>query len=169
MTLTCQSMSMMNECDGLYTFIWANFPNVSNKEKKKKERWSTWHDFLFFFFFFSFYTEMSCFKLELSLDPQKNDVWFSGLDTYSFFNLDFGFTLPIPTNIVSYTQISNSPVRPLSKIFCPGPHLICALMCVYLQSCPALLWPPMDCGLPGSSVCGTLLGRNIGVGRHSLL
>ena len=58
MTLTCQSMSMMNECDGLYTFIWTNFPNVSNKEKKEKGEMVHMAWFPFFFFFFLYWNEL---------------------------------------------------------------------------------------------------------------
>ena len=36
------------------------------------------------------------------------------------------------------------------------------------QSCPTLC-NPMDCSRPGSSVHGDSLGKNTGVGRHSLL
>ena len=44
-------------------------------------------------------------------------------------------------------------------------------LCVYVlvtQSC-LILCDPMDCILPGSSVHGDSLGKNIGVGCHSLL
>ena len=91
------------------------------------------------FFFFLYWNEL--FQAGTILgSPEMKDFWFSGLDS-SFFYLDIGFALPISTNIISYTQISNSPVGPLSKIFCTGPQLICALMSVYLQSCPTLPWP----------------------------
>ena len=145
MTLTCQSMSMMNECDGLYTFIWTNFPNVSNKEKKEKGEMVHMAWFPFFFFFISILKWVVSSWKYLWI-PRKKTFDFQAW-TLSFFNLDFGFTLPISTNIVSYTQISNSSVVPLSKIFCTGPHLTCTLMCVYLQSCPVLLWPPLTVAL----------------------
>ena len=44
------------------------------------------------------------------------------------------------------------------------------VMCVRLvtQLCPTL-WDPMDCSPPGSSVQGDSLGKNAGVGCHTLL
>ena len=41
-------------------------------------------------------------------------------------------------------------------------------MCVCTQSCP-ILFDPMDCSLPGSSVHGIFPGKNTGVGCHFLL
>ena len=42
------------------------------------------------------------------------------------------------------------------------------MLCLVTQSC-LTLWDPMDCNLPGSSVHGKSLGKNTGVGCHSLL
>ena len=42
----------------------------------------------------------------------------------------------------------------------------CVCVCVCVQSCPTPC-DPMDCGLPGSSVC--FPGKNTGVGCHFLL
>ena len=41
-------------------------------------------------------------------------------------------------------------------------------LCLVTQLCP-ILWGPMDCSLPGSSVLGDSPGKNIGVGFHALL
>ena len=43
----------------------------------------------------------------------------------------------------------------------------CAVLCLVAQSCPTLC-NPMDCSLPGSSVHGDSLGKNMGVGCHAL-
>ena len=47
---------------------------------------------------------------------------------------------------------------------CPG----CCAMCLVTQSCP-ILWDPMDCRLPGSSVHGDSPGKNTGMGYHAFL
>ena len=46
--------------------------------------------------------------------------------------------------------------------------LSCAVLCLVIQSCPALC-NPMDCSLPGSSVHGDSPDKNTGVGSLSLL
>ena len=47
--------------------------------------------------------------------------------------------------------------------------LLCfSVLCLVAQSCPALC-DRMDCSLPGFSVHGDSLGKNIGVGCHVLL
>ena len=144
MTLTCQNMSMMNECDGLYTFVWANFPNVKTKGKKQRRDGSHGMISMFCFVLFCSVFLLSILKWVVSswnyLWIPRKEIDFQAWTPF-FFYLDIGFALPISTNTISYTQISNSPVGPLSKIFCTGPHLICALMSVYLQSCPTLPWP----------------------------
>ena len=43
-----------------------------------------------------------------------------------------------------------------------------AVLCLITQSCP-ILWDPMDCSPPGSSVLGASPGKNTGVGCHALL
>ena len=43
-----------------------------------------------------------------------------------------------------------------------------AVLCWLTQSCP-ILWDPIDCSLPGSSVRGDSQGKNPGVGCHALL
>ena len=43
-----------------------------------------------------------------------------------------------------------------------------AVLCLVAQSCLALC-DSMDCSLPGSSVCGDSLGKNTGLGCHTLL
>ena len=40
-------------------------------------------------------------------------------------------------------------------------------LCLVTQSC-LILWGPMDCSLPGSSVHGYSPGKNTGVGFHAL-
>ena len=44
---------------------------------------------------------------------------------------------------------------------------LASVLCLVAQSC-LTLGDPMDCSLPGSSVHGDSLGRNIGVGCHAL-
>ena len=41
-------------------------------------------------------------------------------------------------------------------------------MCLVAQLCPTL-WDPMDCSPPGPSIHGNSLGKNTGVGYHTLL
>ena len=43
-----------------------------------------------------------------------------------------------------------------------------SVLCLVSQSCPSLC-NPMDCSLPGSSVCGDSPGKDTGVGCHVLL
>ena len=54
------------------------------------------------------------------------------------------------------------PGKPIITILC------CAVLCLVTQSY-LTLWDSMDCNPPGSSVCGESLGKNTGVGCHSLL
>ena len=42
------------------------------------------------------------------------------------------------------------------------------LLCLFAQSCP-MLFDPMDCSRPGSSVHGDSPGKNTGVGCHAVL
>ena len=46
--------------------------------------------------------------------------------------------------------------------------VLCAVLCLATQSCPALC-NPMDCSPPGSSVHGNSPGKNTGLGCHALL
>ena len=46
--------------------------------------------------------------------------------------------------------------------------VLCVLVCLVTQSCPAL-WDPMDCSPPGSSVSEESPDKNTGVGCHALL
>ena len=55
----------------------------------------------------------------------------------------------------------------------PQTHLVDTALflsspCQLLQSCLTLC-DPVDCSLPGSSVCGDSPGKNTGVGCHALL
>ena len=45
--------------------------------------------------------------------------------------------------------------------------VLCAVLCLATQSCPALC-NPMDCSPPGSSVHGNSPGKNTGLGCHAL-
>ena len=42
------------------------------------------------------------------------------------------------------------------------------VLCLVAQSCLTFC-EPMDCSLPGSSVCGDSPGKNTGMGCHALL
>ena len=59
-----------------------------------------------------------------------------------------------------------------SKIInCDGPVILITCfydLCLVVQSCP-ILWDPVDCSPPGSSVHGDSLGKNTRVGCHDLL
>ena len=46
--------------------------------------------------------------------------------------------------------------------------LSCAVLCLVIQSCPALC-NPMDCSLPGSSVHGDSPDKNTGMACQALL
>ena len=48
------------------------------------------------------------------------------------------------------------------------PCILCAVLCLDIQSC-LILCNPMNCGLPGTSVGGDSPGKNIGVGYHAFL
>ena len=50
----------------------------------------------------------------------------------------------------------------------PGFTMESPVLCLIAQSCLTLC-SPMDCSLPGSSICGDSLGKNPGVGCHALL
>ena len=52
---------------------------------------------------------------------------------------------------------------------------VCVCVCAHVRACSCsdthsypTLWDPMDCNLPGSSVCGIILGKNTGVSCYFL-
>ena len=64
----------------------------------------------------------------------------------------------------------------MAEFLCCSPESVTILLTSYseekvnvlvIQSCPTLC-NPMDCSLPGSSVCGILQGNYTRVGCHSL-
>ena len=61
------------------------------------------------------------------------------------------------------------PILPSCWFYFPGPPFLCVcVLCLVTQSCSTFC-DPMDCSLPDSSIHGDSLGKNTGVGCHTLL
>ena len=68
----------------------------------------------------------------------------------------------------SQTFWSVGPFMLLKMIEDPTQLLLMCVLCLVAQSCP-ILYNPMACSLPCSSVHGDSPGKNTGVGCHALL
>jgi len=66
-------------------------------------------------------------------------------------------TLPL-TGLQNPSRIKSTSHTSASAALGPLPHTNCCCCCLVAQSSPTL-WDPIDCGLPGSSVCGISQAR----------